>query len=82
MNGKIKNIKDLKVKVTYEVGLGDLEMPIEVYNEIQEADENGHDIDGMSSTDKYLLASEWLGRNIKESDCMEWKAEVIELNDV
>ena len=72
-------IKDLTVKVTYEVGLGDLEMPIEVYNEIQEANESGDEIDGMSSADKYLLASEWLGRNIKESDCMEWKAEIIEI---
>lgn len=77
----MQKIKDLTVKVTYEVGLGDLEMPIDVYNEIQEADENGHDIDGMSSAGKYLKASEWLGKNIKESDCMEWKAEVIELRE-
>ena len=78
---KMKNIKDLTVKVTYEVGLGGLEMPIEVYNEIQEADENGDEIDGMSSAVKYLKASEWLGKNIQERDCMEWKAEVIELRE-
>ena len=73
----MKNIKDLTVKVTYEVGLGDLEMPIEVYNEIQEADENGNDIE-MNSL-KYPNAEQWLSQNIKESDCMEWKAEVIEM---
>ena len=72
-------IKDLRVRVIYEVGLGDLDMPSEVYNEIQEADENGDEIDGMSSAGKYLKASEWLGINIKESDCMEWRAEVFEL---
>lgn len=75
----MKNIKDLTVKVTYDVGLGDLEMPIEVYNEIQEADENGDEIDGMSSAGKYLKASEWLSQNIQERDCMEWKAAVIEI---
>jgi len=75
----MKNIKDLTVKVTYEVGLGDLEMPIDVYNEIKEADENGDEIDGMGSSGKYLLASEWLSQNIQERDCMEWKAEIVEL---
>ena len=75
----MKNIKDLTVKVTYEVGLGDLEMPIEVYNQIMEADENGDDIETMSGNRKYEEAAEWLSQNIQERDCMEWKAEVIEI---
>lgn len=75
----MRKIKDLTVKVTYEVGLGDLEMPIEVYNEIQEADENGDNIE-MNSM-KYPKAESWLSQQIKEEDCMEWKAEVIELRE-
>lgn len=75
----MKKIKELNVKVTYEVGLGNLKMPLEVYNQIMEADENGDEIDGMSSAGKYLEASEWLGSNIRERDCMEWKAEVINI---
>jgi Ran GTPase-activating protein (RanGAP) involved in mRNA processing and transport len=75
----MKNIKDLTVKVTYVVGLGDLEMPIEVYDQLMEADENGDDIDTMSGNRKYEEAAEWLSQNIRERDCMEWKAEVIEL---
>jgi len=75
----MKIIKDLTIKVTYEVGLGNLEMPIEVYNEIQEADKNGDEIDGFSSSEKYLKASEWIRENIQERDCMEWKAEVVDL---
>lgn len=73
----MKNIKELRVKVTYEVGLGDLEMPTEVYNEIQEAEENGKDIE-MNSL-KYPKAEQWICQNIKERDCVEWKVEVIEL---
>lgn len=74
----MKNIKELRVKITYEVGLGDLEMPIEVYNEIEEAGENGNDIE-MNSL-KYPKAEQWLYQNIKESDCVEWKTEIIELD--
>lgn len=75
----MKNIKDLTVKVTYEVGLGDLKMPIEVYNQIMEADENGDEIGTMSRNRKYEEAAEWLSQNIQERDCMEWKAEVVEI---
>lgn len=77
----MKTVKDLTVRVTYEVGLGDVEMPIEVYNQILESEENGHTIDGMSSAGAYLEASDWLGKHITERDCMEWKAEIIELID-
>lgn len=75
----MKNIKDLTVKVTYEVGLGDLEMPIEVYNQIMEAEKNGDDIETMTGNRKYEEAAEWLSQNIQERDCMEWKAEVIDI---
>lgn len=75
----MKNIKDLTVKVTYEVGLGDLEMPIEVYNQIIKADEKGDKIETMSGNRKYEEAAEWLSQNIQERYCMEWKAEVIEI---
>ena len=73
----MKNIKDLRVKVTYEVGLGDLEMPKEAYNEIIEAGEKGKDIEMCSL--EFSAAEEWLSQNIREQDCFEWKAEVIEM---
>lgn len=75
----MKNIKDLTVKVTYEVGLGDLEMPIDVYNEIQEAEKKGNYINMNSLS--YPKAEQWLSQNIQERDCMEWKAEIIELSE-
>ena len=73
-------IKDLWVKVTYEVRLGDLEMPQEVFDEINEAIDRGRDIDTMSGIDNdYENASDWLTDNIKEQDCMECKFEIIEI---
>lgn len=72
-------IEDLWVKVTYEVRLGDLEMPQEVFDEITQANNECRDIDTMSGVDRYPNASEWLTENITERDCMEWKAEIIDI---
>jgi len=72
-------IKDLWVKITYEVRLGNLEMPQEAFDEITKANEQCRDIDTMSGIDAYPNASEWLTDNIEERDCMEWKAEIIEI---
>ena len=77
----MKNVKieDLWVKVTYEVRLGDLEMPQDAFDEINQAIEDNRDIDAMSGIDRYQKASEWLTENITERDCMEWKAEIVEI---
>ena len=72
-------VKDLTVKVTYEVGLGDVSIPKIVYNELIEAIENGDDIE-MNSM-KYPAAEVWVSENIRERDCCEWKAEITELNE-
>lgn len=75
-------IEDLWVKVTYEVRLGDLEMPKKVFDEITEANEKCRDIDTMGGLDEYTNASEWLSKEIREEDCMEWKAEIIEITEL
>jgi hypothetical protein len=72
-------VNDLWVKVTYEVRLGDLEMPQDVFDEINQAIEDCRDIDTMSGLDRYPQASEWLTENIQERDCMEWKVEIVEI---
>lgn len=72
-------VPDLWVKVTYEVRLGDLEVPQEVFDEINQSIEESRDIDTMSGLDRYPKASEWLTDNISERDCMEWKAEIVEI---
>jgi hypothetical protein len=68
-------VKDLTVKVTYRVGLGDVEIPQEVYDQINEAAENGDEI-SISGMSEYPEALQWLSDNIRESDCMDWVAEI------
>lgn len=75
----MKTVKDLTVKVTYRVGLGDVEMPQKVYDQIVEAAENGDDID-PSDPRKYADAADWLSENIRERDCMDWEAEIEEVS--
>ena len=72
-------VKDLTVKVTYRVGLGDVEMPQEVYDQINEAMDNGDEID-PTGMPKYPKAAEWLSDNIREGDCMDWSAEVEDIS--
>lgn len=73
----IVKVEDLWVKVTYEVKLGDLEIPKDVYYEIEKASDEGRDIE--MNAGRYVNAEDWLSRKIVESDCMEWKCEVIDL---
>ena len=71
-------VKDLQVKVTYRVGLGNVEMPENVFDQIQQASESGNEIETGSM--EYQDAAEWLTNNIKEGDCMDWSAEIQELS--
>lgn len=71
-------VKKLTVKVTYQVGLGDLKMPKNVYDQIVEAANEGDEID-LSDSRKYSDASDWLSANIRERDCFDW---VVEIKDI
>lgn len=71
-------VKNISVTVTYSVGLGDVDMPKEVYEELKEACESGDEI--ANHPQKYAKASQWCIDNMKERDCFEWKYEVIELD--
>jgi hypothetical protein len=73
-------IKDLTVKVTYRVGLGEVEMPEEVHQQLLEASQNGDEIE-MGGISKYPDAYEWLSDNIRERDCMDWSAEIEEVSE-
>jgi len=75
---KIMEIKDIKVKVTYEVGLGGLDCNEQVFNQLKELFENGKELDGMEH-DKFNDAREWLNAEIMERDCCELKYEIEDL---
>ncbi len=71
-------VKDFSVKITYRVGLSNVDMPEEVYEQISEAYDNGDEIDPCGI--EYTAAAEWLSNNIKERDCTDWEAEIEELS--
>jgi len=71
-------IKDLDVTVTYRVGLGDIEVPENVFKELEKIVESGIETDGFEES-KYPNAISWLTSNIKEKDCCDWKLTIDEL---
>lgn len=73
-------IKDLTVKVTYTVGLCEVEMPEEVHKQLLEAFGNGDEIE-MGGLSEYPDAYEWLSCNIRERDCMDWCAEIEDISE-
>lgn len=71
----MKVIKDLTVKVTYTVGLGDVEVSDEVFEQLEQMADYGFSV-GIGDSEKYEKAFEWLMNNIREDDAMEWEYEV------
>ena len=74
-------VEDLTIKVTYRVGLGKVQMPEKVYQQLLAAEEVWKDIDPAAYGSGYEEAAEWLTENIKEGDCMEWSATVEEISE-
>lgn len=72
------DIKDIKVKVTYEVGLGGLEATDIIFNQLKELFEQGKELEGFGY-DKFNEAREWLNTEIKEGDCCEITYEIEDL---
>lgn len=71
-------VENLTVKVTYRVGLGNIEIPKRVYDQIVASSENGHVI--HPDTPEYDDAANWLIEGINEQDCMDWEAEIERIN--
>jgi hypothetical protein len=74
-------VEDLTIKVTYKVGLGNIEMPEEVYKQLWIASEKWAEIDPTMLQKDYREAADWLHENIKEADCMDWVAEVEDISE-
>ena len=75
----MKTIESLTIKVTYEVGLGQVEMPKEIAEQLKSCFDSGDEIGWRN--DEYQEAQEWIVNNIKERDCCDYKAEVIEITE-
>ena len=71
----MKTIKNLYVKVTYTVGLGDVEVSDEVFEQLEQMADYGFSVEDCESS-KYPEAFDWLSDNIRERDAMDWAYEV------
>lgn len=73
-------IETISVEVKYRVGLGGLNIPKKVLEQLQDAENNCKTLDLNSRDDKrYAEATEWLIDNIRERDCYDWEAEIEEI---
>jgi hypothetical protein len=70
----MRTIKDLTVKLTFEVGFGDVEVSDEVYKGLVEIEQEGYDVNNLS--DAVARANDWLNYNVKVEDAYEWEYEV------
>ena len=75
----MKKIKELTIKVTYIVGLSNIEVPDDVYNELAKAYDEGGDVPEWD--DELENANEWLLDNIRQNDAMEWEFEIEDFRD-
>jgi len=74
----MKNLKNIQLTVTYTVSLGNVKVSEEVFNQLNTAFELGDEIDADHPI--YLKAVDWINSNVKESDCMDWRVEIYDLN--
>lgn len=72
-------LKDVRIKVTYEVGLGGLSVPKPVRDSLLDLAENSEQLDGLEHNSKHFYADYWLKENILERDCCDLKYEVLEI---
>ena len=71
----MRTIKNLYVKVTYTVGLEDVEVSDEVFEQLDKMADYGFSVEDCESS-KYPEAFDWLAYNIRERDAMDWAYEV------
>ncbi|RGV56524.1 hypothetical protein DWW00_22715 [Bacteroides fragilis] len=74
---EMKIIKNLTVKMTYRVGLGNVEVPDDVYDFFAKCYDEGGDVPMPNESDEDSAeAYEWLSDNIREADAMDWEYEI------
>lgn len=75
----MQTIESLTIRITYEVRLRQVDMPKEVYQQLQEAYSIGDSI--KHNKEQYSKAHEWIYINISEIDNCQYKAEVQEITE-
>lgn len=73
-------VETLDIKVTYKVGLGNVEMPENIYYKLLEKCNKGDEIEMGAIGDEDVMR--WINNNIEENDCYEWEAEIKDITDI
>lgn len=76
MTKETKKVKSLSIIVTYRVSYGGVEMPKQIYEQMVKASENGDEIEMHNYPDVF----DWIVSNVRERDCLNWKAEIDKLS--
>lgn len=72
----MKKIENIQVKVTYLVGLCDVDVPDDVYEALSNSESEILSPDNLNMTFEQAYAMEWLASNVKEDDACEFKFEI------
>ena len=72
-----KIIKNIDVTVKYTVGLQEVQVDDDVYEELMNASDEMRIVDEC----KYPKAMNWLNNNIEEGDCGHWECEIEEIEE-
>lgn len=75
----MKTIKNIDVRVTYNVALSDIEVPDDVYDALMNKEGDEIDGDNYNLTDEELKVEEWLCHHISESDAYKWRHRIDEI---
>lgn len=75
-------VKNLDVKVTYRVGLSDVEVSDELYEALQHLGDYGEiSCDLIDADEQIEMAFEWLEDNIRETDAYDMEYEITDMED-
>lgn len=72
-------IETLEVTVKYRVGLGGLDVPKKVFEQLSQAIDDGKSLGTDTQIGQYEDATSWLMDKIRERDCMDWECEIDDL---
>jgi len=75
---EMKTIKNITVRVTYEVSLSNVEVSEEVFNYINNVYDFSGQIDDLNPA--HSRATDWIADNIREFDACEWTTEIRNLD--
>ncbi|MDM1551535.1 hypothetical protein [Empedobacter falsenii] len=76
----MKILNEITVKVTYEVTLGGLEVPSDIFEKLEEIYDRGGDVNMSKLERNSPEVLEFLNENFKEDDACDWSYTIDEID--